>query len=393
MGVWGNKSTFVADVRGLCDHGGRIPEDLPRTGRAGQARLRPLGKAAVRHHSKRSSRPAPRLLPGRSRARRHPPNIKVAQRRRWRHAEHAFSADSARFVTDGDRTQSLQTEVVARAVAHRPGESGRSPPMTNPQPWTWDWTAIAALGTVTAALLSVAAIIIAAKASAASARAATAAERQLAAVTTPVVVEVPRGGYLAQHEQLRFPDGQERSSPIEGDVVLSVPDGGDALCSLPVQNVGSGLARITRAYLDFGENAVDFLQWPHDGADDESRASFMVVSRARPSHIWLPAGGQTRLAAAVPATDEAKWRAMQTVTLQPQNFAEVRMVSRTPRSRGRLRRCSTFALRRMRSTVGGCITSGHARRSRSTHEVCASRVSAIGAALSNASRNRLRTRT
>ena len=52
----------------------------------------------------------------------------------------------------------------------------------------------------------------------------------------------------------------------------------------------------------------------------------MVVSRARPSHIWLPAGGQTRLAAAVPATDEAKQRAMREVTLQPQNFAEVRIV-------------------------------------------------------------------
>lgn len=199
--------------------------------------------------------------------------------------------------------------------------------MTNTQPWTWDWTAIAALGTAAAALLSVVAIIIAAKASAASARAATAAEGQLRAVTTPVIVEVPRGGYLAEHEQLRFPNGQERTSPIEGDVAWSVPDdGGDAVCSLPVQNVGTGLARITRAYLDFGENAVDFLQWPNDEADDESRRPSMVVSRARPSHIWLPAGGQTRLAAAVPPTDEAKWRAMREVTLQPQNFAEVRIV-------------------------------------------------------------------
>src|SRR3954447_10851188 len=88
------------------------------------------------------------------------------------------------FPVGGKRFLPANPMVVTRAVAHRPGDGRTSGPMSDTKPWTWDWNAIAALGTAAAALLSVVAIIIAARASKASARAAGAAEGQLAASTT-----------------------------------------------------------------------------------------------------------------------------------------------------------------------------------------------------------------
>ena len=175
------------------------------------------------------------------------------------------------------------------------------------KPWTWDWSAVAAVGTAAAALLSVFAIIVAALAARASGRAATAAERQLAAQTMPVVVEVPRGFYFPEGkgEPLLFPDGEEMTVLIEADAILEVDEFPlHARCSIPIQNIGSGIARVTRAYLDFQTTTVEFLE-SGDAREHDERP------RARPTHIWIPAGGRTRLMASVPKEDEANMKAIQ----------------------------------------------------------------------------------
>jgi hypothetical protein len=112
-------------------------------------------------------------------------------------------------------------------------------------PWTLGWETIAAVDTATAAVLSVVAIIIPARAAGAARRAAEAAENQLAAQSMPVVVELPRGGYLPSPEQVRFPDGREIDSIQDGATIVSAPPEGNdpARISVPIQNVGPGLQR------------------------------------------------------------------------------------------------------------------------------------------------------
>jgi len=122
-----------------------------------------------------------------------------------------------------------------------------------PDPWELGWDALASLGTAAATVLSVVAIIVAARAAKASARVAETAEAQLAAQTMPIVVEVPLGNQLPEHEIATFIGGHEIAVSREGEVILSAPEEGrPAVVSIPIQNVGTGLAEVREAGLVFG---------------------------------------------------------------------------------------------------------------------------------------------
>jgi hypothetical protein len=164
-------------------------------------------------------------------------------------------------------------------------------------PWELGWQAIASIG-------SVVAIIISALAARAAARAAATAEDQLATQTMPVVVELPGGGVLPEGEIVRFPDGYEMTSSRVGEIIFSAPEKGSdpARISIPVQNVGPGLAEITAAYLDVREGRVNLLPL----AVERTLTALMASPYTR---LYLPPRGQQRLAAIV-SREHALWSAV-----------------------------------------------------------------------------------
>jgi hypothetical protein len=112
----------------------------------------------------------------------------------------------------------------------------------------WDWAtirdALLVIGGLSAALVVAWSAVFAR-------RAAEAAERTAAATDTPLIADVPAGEYLQQNEQVLFADGVTIGSPTRGAVMASVdaePDG-TARCSVPLRNIGRGLAAIESAQL------------------------------------------------------------------------------------------------------------------------------------------------
>jgi hypothetical protein len=78
----------------------------------------------------------------------------------------------------------------------------------------------------------------------ATARAAGASERLLAAQTLPLLVEVPRGEKLPQARRISVPLGEREVTSV-GEVVFESYDYSGPL-SVPLQNIGTGVARATR---------------------------------------------------------------------------------------------------------------------------------------------------
>jgi hypothetical protein len=124
---------------------------------------------------------------------------------------------------------------------------------------------ISAIATAVAAVIAALALRTTAKAAdataeaaTASARAATAAERQLRAQTLPLIVPIPipRGGYLEQPERVVLPDG-ERELAQSGLVLMSAGESGLAFCSVPIENIGSGVARVIAAYVEVADASRD----------------------------------------------------------------------------------------------------------------------------------------
>jgi hypothetical protein len=107
---------------------------------------------------------------------------------------------------------------------------------------------VAALGTATAAGIAAAALVMSARAAKASARAADVGERQLEAQTEPLLIEVVQGS-LRELPPLRVGVSE---FPVQhvGEVLLSSgPAPKPAVFSIPVENIGAGVGRITGTWL------------------------------------------------------------------------------------------------------------------------------------------------
>jgi hypothetical protein len=89
------------------------------------------------------------------------------------------------------------------------------------------------------------ALIFSWRSSRASARSARTAERHLEAQTRPLLIDVPFGRIYEQDREIVVPGsvvGATLPNPIEGTVLV-----GSHWVSLPLRNVGQGLARVTGA--------------------------------------------------------------------------------------------------------------------------------------------------
>jgi hypothetical protein len=116
---------------------------------------------------------------------------------------------------------------------------------------TGDWMdAGAAVATAIAVLVAAFAARESARAARAAARAAEATEQQLAAQTLPLLVEVARGETLTEPRLVSTRFG-ERIVKSHGELAyeLNGTGGTEGLCLVPFQNIGTGVARVTRAIL------------------------------------------------------------------------------------------------------------------------------------------------
>jgi hypothetical protein len=161
------------------------------------------------------------------------------------------------------------------------------------------WDVVAAIGTATGAVFSAGALIFAARAAQAASQAAKAADDQLLAQTMPVVVDVRTRRRSAEDELVRFFDGTEISAR-EDEVILTAPDEGyeKARISVPVENVGTGLAVITSARLKLDREVTDLNLIPVGSFTYEPGAEGQPGSLVA-SPVYLPAGGRLRLATEV----------------------------------------------------------------------------------------------
>jgi hypothetical protein len=174
--------------------------------------------------------------------------------------------------------------------------------------WALGWEALAAVGAAAATLVSLLALVFSARAARAAAQAAKAAGDQLAAQTVPVIVEVPLRA-LAEPETVTFFGGRNVDINWEGEVIFSAPAKGNdsVVISVPIQNVGAGLAQISEALLEIDRRSTEVSLIPV--------GSYKVVDRAEgdegaglvPSPIYLPPNGRHRLVATVFAHSPGVW--------------------------------------------------------------------------------------
>jgi hypothetical protein len=154
-----------------------------------------------------------------------------------------------------------------------------------------DWPTIINAG---AAVSTAVAAVIAALALRSSARAATAAERQTEAQTLPVILELPRGVYLppGQEERIQFDDGHITPSPVVAQVLFGVEPSGPMRCSVAIQNVGTGMARVTAAYLWPGRNTQFQFLPPRAGPPTyDEKADVVYVAPGGNARLSLTAPG------------------------------------------------------------------------------------------------------
>jgi hypothetical protein len=172
-------------------------------------------------------------------------------------------------------------------------------------PWALSWEAVAAVAAASAAAVSLLAVVFAARAAHSAAQAAKVAEDQLAAQTLPVVVEVPLAGRLTTQEKLEFWGGIEIEISRVGEVIYEAT-GDEAVCvSIPIQNIGTGLAQVRDAVLevDFRPTSVSLVPTSFGSRVAGSEEDFSVL----PHVLYLPPQGQDRLAAEVfPAGDDGE---------------------------------------------------------------------------------------
>src|SRR4051812_7880166 len=113
--------------------------------------------------------------------------------------------------------------------------------MTMPcDPNTLQW--IAGVGQPIATAGAVIAVAFAARSARAANRSAGAAEQQVALQTKPLLTDVPLEPYLGPERSYRRPTGIWSKSAWRGEIPANVEE---LWISVPVRNVGRGLARLT----------------------------------------------------------------------------------------------------------------------------------------------------
>jgi hypothetical protein len=167
--------------------------------------------------------------------------------------------------------------------------------------WPTIFNAAAAVGTIIAA-------VIAALALRSSAQTARIAELQLAAQTRPLLIGVASSGYLEQDEEMIFPDGVAQKNPVDAAVIVAAQET-RCVFSFQLRNVGSGLARITDAFLR--------LALP-----DES-GNIPPCSGSRPTHRWtfddVAPGECTRLLVSFDVREDA-WKPFRECVMRSESF-------------------------------------------------------------------------
>jgi hypothetical protein len=80
-------------------------------------------------------------------------------------------------------------------------------------------------------------------------RSADTAERALEAQTRPLLTDVPHGSPLAQPKSFLIPGDREHRTTVSGEILV---EGDEAWVSVPLRNVGNGVAKIETIELHGG---------------------------------------------------------------------------------------------------------------------------------------------